>query len=904
MRKFFTLITLNLVFLTAFSQMPGGRPGGGSAQNMNIGHFYGKVVDSKTNKGIEAVTVQLLGNRFDTTTKKMKEVVLSTLITKPNGDFSFENLAVMGNFKLKMGSLGYKAQEKVINFGLKMPQGGGAPDAGGSGPMGGGQQLLAMVDKDLGNIKMEADATDLGNVTVTTSARPQFELGIDRKVFNVDKNLVSTGQTATEIMKNIPSLNVDIDGNVTMRNAAPTIFIDNRPTTLTLDQIPADIIDRVELITNPSAKFDASGGNAGILNIVLKKNKKTGYNGGIRTGVDSRGKINLGGDINLRQNKINFSLNANYNQRKSISQGITERNNLLTTPSSVYNTSSSTMDGYFGFLRGGLDYFVDNRNTFSIAANYHKGQFDNEQTQRVDSTIKKVFTSYNDIAQTSRSNFQNFGSQFSYKHNFAKSGHDISADVNYNSSKNDNNNNISTQTYNANNTTKGQALLQRTLGNGTNKFYTIQVDYENPISEDSKLEAGARTAIRDFNNLSDQYRYDYTTGTYILVPLISNKYKFNDQVTAAYATYTFRVGKLNYQLGLRAESSNYTGTLLNSKGLDSAQFKVSYPLSLFPSAFITYKVDDKQDFQFNYSRRVNRPNFFQLMPFPDYTDPQSINIGNAGLKPEFTNSFEISYSNAYKRGANFLASLFFKHNTNLITRYVYYDKNELTAADSAYFNTYINADNSYVTGLELTNRMPVTKWWDMTLNVNLFYSKINATAPGLTATSPRQDLTNSLVSWFAKMNNTFKVAKGLSIQLSGDYQAKSVLPPGTGGGGRGGGGGGGGGMMFMGGPQSTSQGYNLPRYGIDLAIRKDWTWKNGQSGSLTLSMNDVFRTQVFKSYSESTYFTQVNERRRDQQVLRLNFNYRFGKFDATLFKRKNTKADQGGGNEMMGGQQN
>lgn len=885
MRKILTAVVLNLVCLAAFSQMPtGGFRGGagGNAQAMNIGHFYGKLVDSKTNKAIESVTVQLLGNKFDTSAKKMKEVILNTQITKLNGNFSFENLPVFGNFKLRISALGYKALEKQISFGIKFPTGGGANAAGGG--QAAMQQALSMADKDLGNIKLEEDATNLGNVTVTSSAKPLFELGIDRKIFNVDKNLVSSGQTATEIMKSIPSLNVDIDGNVTLRNATPTIFIDGRPTTLTLDQIPADIIDKVELITNPSAKFDASGGNAGILNIVLKKNKKSGYNGGVRTGIDSRGKVNLGGDLNLRQNKINFNLSGNYNQRKSISDGITDRNNLLTTPSNVYNTSNGTNTGHFAFLRGGLDYLIDNRNTFTVAGSYVKGQFDNEQTQRVDSTIKSVFTSYDMIKTLSHAVFENKGGQLSYKHNFAKNGHDISADFNFNSSKNNNQSNINTQPYNVNNSIKGQPLLQQTLGNGTNKFYIIQTDYENPITEDTKIEAGARAAIRDFTNLSDQYRYDYTSNAYQLVPLISNKYKFHDEVLAAYTTYTFKVKKISYQLGLRAESSSYNGTLLNNKGADSANFKVTYPLSLFPSAFITYKMDDKQDFQLNYSRRVNRPNFFQLMPFPDYSDPQNINIGNAGLKPEFTNSFEVSYNNAYSRGANFLATVFFKHTTDLITRYVYRDKNGLTTGDSAYFNTYINADYSYSYGLELTNKMPVTKWWDLTLNVNLFNSKINATIPG-------QNLSNSLVSWFGKMNSNFKVAKGLSVQFSGDYQAKNVLPPNSGGGmGRG--------MMF-GGPQSTSQGYNLPRYGFDLAIRKDWTWKNGQSGSLTLSMNDIFRTQVFKSYSESTFFTQNSERTRDQQVLRLNFSYRFGKFDATLFKRKNTKADQSGGVDMM-----
>jgi outer membrane receptor protein involved in Fe transport len=259
------------------------------------------------------------------------------------------------------------------------------------------------------------------------------------------------------------------------------------------------------------------------------------------------------------------------------------------------------------------------------------------------------------------------------------------------------------------------------------------------------------------------------------------------------------------------------------------------------------------------------------------------------LKPEFTNSFELSYNNAYKKGANFLATAYFKYSTNLITRYVYRDKNGLAPLDSAYFNTYINADNSITYGLELSNKMPVTKWWDLTLSFNLFNSKINSGIPDQTSD-------NSLLSWFAKMNNTFKIAKGLSVQFSGDYQAKTILPPG---GSSSGGGGGRGGMMFGGGPQSTSQGYNFPRYGFDLAIRKEWTWKNGKSGSLSLSMNDIFRTQEFKTYSESIYFNQISSRRRDPQVLRLNFSYRFGKFDANLFKRKNTKADTGGGMDMM-----
>ncbi len=873
--------------VTIQAQMPTGMMGGArgaGGQAMNVGHFYGKIVDNKTNKAIEGVSVQLTGNKFDTVTKKMKETILSTQITKANGEFSIEGLSVIGKFNLKLSAIGYKSVINPISFGLKMPQG-GAPTAASM------QQMIAQADKDLGNIKMEANATDLGNVTVTSTAKPQFEMGIDRKVFNVDKNIMASGQTATEIMKNIPSLNVDIDGNVTMRNATPTIFIDNRPTTLTLDQIPADIIDKVELITNPSAKYDASGGNAGILNIVLKKNKKSGYNGGLRAGLDSRGKFNGGGDINLRQTKTNISLSGNLMQRKSISEGLADRNNLLTTPSFIQQVTNGTSYNNFGFLRGSVDWFINNRSTITIGGNFMKGSSTNDQDQRVDSTIKGLQTSYNLINGQSTGMMKNWGTQLSYKYNFVKTGRNLSADFNLNSSNNENTNNIITQTYNVDNSLKGAALKQRTIGGGDSKNYTFQTDYEDQLTEDSKFEAGARAAIRDFVNSSDQYRYILTD--YFLIPSISSKYKFNDQVYAAYANYAFKKKKWSYQLGFRVESSNYTGTLLKQDGTDSASFNVKYPLSLFPSAFVTYKVNDKEDIQINYSRRVNRPNFFQLMPFPDYSDPQNINIGNANLKPEFTNSFEFSYNNAYKKGANFLATAYFKYSTNLITRYVYRDKNGLSPLDSAYFNTYINADNSITYGLELSNKVPVTKWWDLTVSFNLFDSKINSGIPNTT-------VDNSLLSWFAKMNNNFKIAKGLSVQFSGDYQAKTILPPGGSSGGGGGGRPGGmGGGMFGGGPQSTSQGYNFPRYGFDLAIRKEWTWKNGKSGSLSLSMNDVFRTQEFKTYSESIYFNQISSRRRDPQVLRLNFSYRFGKFDANLFKRKNTKADSGGGMDMM-----
>jgi len=859
--KYISILVFALLLQTySFAQYPGAAARGMGAGGSNMGHFYGKIVDS-TNKGVDGVTLQLKGNKFDPASKKSTEVILGTMLSASNGDFSFENLPVMGNFKLIISGIGFKKMEKTLSFNLKM---------GGGQNM---QDMLAMVEKDLGNIKLEIAAEDLKTVTVTSAAKPQFEMGIDRKIFNVEKNLTSQGQTAVEVMKSIPNLNVDIDGNVTLRNAAPTLLIDNRPTTLTMDQIPADIIDRVEIITNPSAKYDATGGNAGILNIVLKKNRKNGYNGGIRAGIDMRGKFNGGGDMNLRDSKFNFSLNANVNGRKSIGTSTNNRQILgAAVPTNVETINNSTGNGSFNFYRAGVDYFADNRNTFSLYANIMQGGMGSTGNQLIDSNINGNLKNYS-LDNSSKFNFLNKGAQLSYKHLFADKGHEISADFNYNQADNDNWSLINSAIIN-----------QRSIGNGNNKNYSFNVDYARELKNEVKFEAGIRYNDRSEYNKRNQLRNE------ILIDAISSQYQYGEQVFAAYSNMNMKKNKWSFQLGLRAESRAYDGNILNKRGQDSLPFHTSYPISLFPSAFINYKLDDKQDFQLNYSKRISPPNFFQLLPFPDYSDPQNISVGNPALKPQFTHSFEVAYNNAYTKGSNFLATAYYKYSTDLITSYVYRDVNRASSnLDSAYFSSSINANTATVYGLELSNKTAITKWWDMNLSFNLFKSAINATIPG-------QSVNNDLTSWFSKINNTIKLPKGFSYQFSGNYQAKTILPPGgsSSGGGRGGPMGGG-----FGGPQSTAQGYNFPTYDFDMAIKKDWTLKGGKTASLSLNVNDVFKTRVNKTYSESQYFIQNVSRVRDQQMFRLNFSYRFGKFDVNLLRRKSTKGEEGGGMDSM-----
>ncbi len=865
--------------LSVSAQFPGAGTGAGKQGPPSIGHIYGKITDS-SGASVNEASVMILQNRFDSASKKKKDILLKAVITKSNGEFEFSDLPVMGPLKLKISAIGYKAYDQTVAFQMKMPAAGAKP--GGNDPS---QAMAAMssamnaFDKDLGKIKLVKDIQELANINVTSS-KPMMKMDIDKKVFNVEKNIVSAGGTAVDVMRNVPSVQVDIDGNVALRNATPQIYIDGRPTTLSLDQIPADAIESVEMITNPSAKYDASGGNAGILNIVLKKNKKSGYNGNLRAGVDKRGGINAGGDINVRQGKFNFTASAMMNQNKSRTSGTTDRLNLFDDPNTaVYQTNSSKNNGGFMFGRVGLDYFMTNRTTLSVGGVKVHGEFKptdfmTMNTDSLYSTGKQ--STYSERVSTGQREFNAAGLQLGIKHIFPKEGEELTADLNYFSGKNEGNNLYVTDYYNSLGGIKTGDYQQQLISSGTNKFLTIQSDYVRPI-KGLKLETGVRMQLRKISNINDNYVLNQGSGDFELIPSATSNYKNNDNVYAAYVSVSGAVKDFGYKVGLRAESSEYTGTLLST----SEKFSNSYPVSLFPSLFLSQKLKNKQELQFSVTRRVNRPNFFQLIPFVDYTDPLNITKGNPNLKPEFTQSFEMSYSKVYRKKDNLLTSIYYKKTTDLITRYQEKGTNPITGED-VLINTFVNAANSQAYGAELTSINYLNSWWDISTNLNLYNSKINT--DNLTGTS--QD---AMWSWFGKFNSNFKLPVKFSMQLSATYQSKTNLPVNQGGGG-----------MGPGGPQqaqSSAQGFIKPTYGVDLAIKKSFLKNDAMSVSLAIS--DIFRTRVSAQYSYSEYFVQNYSRLRDPQMFRLNLSYRFGKMDMSLFKRKNNNQSSGATDGMQ-----
>jgi len=363
-----------------------------------------------------------------------------------------------------------------------------------------------------------------------------------------------------------------------------------------------------------------------------------------------------------------------------------------------------------------------------------------------------------------------------------------------------------------------------------------------------------------------------------LIPSSGSNYKNKDNVYAAYASYSNTIKDFGYKLGLRAEGSNYEGELTST----NQTFTNKYPINFFPSLFLSQKLNNKQELQMSYTRRINRPFFMQMIPFIDSTDQLNWSMGNAALKPEFTNSMEMSYTKNFKGNNSILVSLYYKYSTDLITRYL--DTISVNGGEAHPVNTYINANSSQSYGAEFTYQNQVAKWWDVNTNVNIYNSKINT--DNITGTSQA-----AMWSWFAKMNNNFKLPANFKLQLSGTFQSKTNMPVNQN-------------QGFMGGPpmggaQTASQGYIEANYGIDAALQKNFLKNN--TASATFSVSDIFGTRKTNQYSYSDYYNQFSHRLGDVPMMRLTFSFRFGQMDASLFKRKNMKADSEGTQNVMQG---
>lgn len=804
---------------------------------INTNRIYGKLVDKNSNKGIEAASVQLF----------VGDSLIRGMLTRPNGDFSFDNLPRQTKFRLQISAIGYESYEQVIEPAAE----------------------ATVQQRDLGNIILQSDVKQLGGVTVVAS-RPALEMGIDRKVFNAAKSFTATGGTAVDLMKNIPSVSVDIDGNVTLRNSSPQIFVDGRPTILTLDQIPADNIDKVELITNPSAKFDAAS-SGGIINIVLKKNKRVGLNGVFTAGIGTPRIASSNLNLNLRQGKLNFYLSGGFNQSGGKARSETHRINRQDGQTSNYFDQFSYNDRrrLFANIRFGADYFIDNRNTISLTQQFGRGRFryeEDQDQQYLDAG--KVLQYYGERLGDGKSVFKRGGTTLNYKHSFPRQGQELTADITYNYGNRTENSELANSFFNPDGSVYQPSTLVRNYGDGSNDQVTIQADYVNPVTENRKVEMGVRSYINKSRSLYDAFAVG--NGQPQKLPL-SNNYEYTERVNAVYFTYSDKMGSFGYQAGLRAEHSQFDGLLIDS----AFKFGYKYPNTikniwnaLFPSLYLTKQLNEDDQMQLNYSRRIRRPNFWQLSPFIDINDPANIRQGNPQLKPEFINSFEFNYSHNYGKG-NFLAVLYFRNNPDDITEYsdtitaAQYAQMQNAAVDpNAILNTYINAGVTNRYGAEFTLQHKWNENFEITPTVNLQYRTVKARVKDL-------DLSNEGFNWDAKLTMNYKIVtrnaslfNKLGFQLLGEYESAEVIP----------------------------QGRRKAQYSVDFAIRKDFL-KNDKA-NLTFGINDVFNTNRWGTIYDTKEFYQDAYRRWNVRSFRLTFTYKFGDPNFSLTNRN--RRDGGG----------
>ncbi len=877
-------LLLSFLFILIFysgspliAQQPRANQQADRSSSMNIGRFYGKLVDEQ-GKGIGFAAIQLFGMKFDRESRSMKEAMISGQITEENGDFSLEQLPIMGDFTLKVSILGYSNLEKKVTFGIPMRRPGGEqkegqnqqPTQSGRGNWQGGMSG-GNFDVDLGNIILTVDPQMLDEIIVEGEAT-NVQLALDKKIFRVDKDASAEGGTAIDALRNVPSLSVDLDGNLTLRNASPQVFIDGRPTTLTLDQIASSEIERVEVITNPSAKYDASGGQAGIVNLVLKRNKRIGYNGSIRAGGDSQGGVNIGGNLNVREGKINAFLNGFFNSHVRKGTNETDRQNFFGNPrTNIFQTGDTESGGSFATLRAGFDWFMSNRNTLTFEGSFRRGMFDTDDVlnTKIDSLFQNT-TNFSESVRTSVRDreFRSLGGSVLFKHLFPKKGQELTADISLSRFKMDNFNEFDTRFLNSG--INSQEIQQ---GNGTTTFITLQTDYVNPVGENGKIELGARGAFRNYDNNNASFVFNPQQDQFVRVFNFTDEYEFMDDVLAAYGIFSQEFKKWGYSAGIRVESSRYTGELPESQ----SKFENDFPLSIFPSGFITYKLNDKDNIQLSYTRRINRPSFFNLIPFTDFTDSLNLRRGNPDLLPEFTNSFEFTYQNIFEKGDNLLISAYLKQASDLITTFQTTEFDPFLNREVV-IQSYQNSNSSVAYGVEFTLRNTLAKNVTLTSNLNLYNSRVDAS-------NIEEGLINEQFTWFLKENLSINLPKVFTLQINGEYKSRAAFSPASQSG------------RFHGWMRSTNtaQGYTLPTWFVNVSIRKNILKRKG---SLTLSMSDIFRSRQRGTHSESEFFVQDTWRLSNPQVVRLNFSYRFGKMDTSLFKRKNTKTSNEGA-ELM-----
>lgn len=756
----------------------------------------GKLIDATTKETLPFATIMVLQ------AKAGSDSVKTGVSSDIEGKFLIQNL-IQGNTQLSISFVGYQKTERFV---------------------------MLKENKDLGTILILPETSLLKEVTVVAQ-KNTAELSLDKRVFNVSDGITAIGGTAENLLRNIPTLAIDSDGSALLRNSTATIYINGKPTQLSLAQIPADQIESVEVISNPSAKYEAAA-KGGIVNLVLKKNRKSGYNGTVSAGLGNAGRFN--GMLNLELNKGKWNTSAIYNVNASQNplDSYAYRTNFKADGSVLgyFNQNTDTKrDNVFQNIRLATDYNLNKNNTITLAATHVNGKFNSITNQSyVNLDANSIRTAFGERKTTPQNSYINNGIELDWKHLFAQK-RTLSFTSAYNRNNSSNAADWLTTSLNSNGSNlEGSPEKDKIEGNTIGNQIVAQLDYTHPINDSTKWEFGLRslTNVRDQQYFFNQFQE--STNSFNLLLDYSQNARITETVNAAYALYTTTLrNKISLQAGLRIEQSSLRGV---SRFEPFMNFGYDYPSTsgknffkaLFPSFAMSKKLSEESEIGINLSRKIGRPGWRQIFIGIQSADKQNVTIGNPALQPEFVNTAELNYNKSFGK-TNWLSSLYYIYEDNTIKPFVQPSETD----PSILITTFTNVKVDIQGGFENTLSFYVVKNLSVLASLNVFNFTLQTT-----------NSSKNIWTGRSKLNFTYKFGGNISAQLNGEYSAKSL----------------------------ALQGSRGAIAAADFALRKSF-WNN--KGNIAFTINDIFNSRKQISIYDQPLAYQESMNRRDVRYYKL-----------------------------------
>lgn len=759
------------------------------------GTLSGTIVEPSAGKPVEFASVEL----FQLT----DSIPFQTTLTDKLGRFSFAKIP-LARYIIKAGIVGHETKSVEVS--------------------------LSNQKQQLDPIMITSLPIEMKEVTVT-SAKTLFTSGLDRKIYNVSSDLMAQTGSASDVLANIPSVEVNIDGDVTLRGAPNPMILVNGKTSLlmgrsaaeVLQQLPANQIERIEIITNPSARFRPDG-TTGIINIVLKKNSKMGWSGAITSAVGNNERYNAGVNLNYKPGKL--SLFANYNHREDRrrrTNGVTrEFFDLQGMRESYYTESTvSSFRPISDLLAGGLEYSFNDRNSIGISGNHYSRKL--IRTETSDRSFYDRNFSKTGLVQRNKKNPESETEREAtifWQHNFPQEDHELRIEGNFSMTQDKETH------YNSTNQT---SLIGTQFDNNfvreVDEQQEVSVEYTKPLGEENKIEAGYEGLFNqvDLDFLSETF--DPTRSVFITDITRSNRFLYNERIHAFYGIYEQGFEEFGFSTGLRFETASINGNLVTKDSLIQNQY-----IKLYPSIHFTYE-KNKNEFRLSYSKRVNRPDADELNPFPTYSDPYSLEAGNPGLLPEIIHAFEFGYKRQQEK-FSITPTLYYRFTKKGFAEVTY------PLNDTVLLTTTQNLLKSSAAGLELILTARPFPFLALTLSSNLFYSQLET---GRAGSSP----TNSIVAMSGNFNSSITLSKTSMWQISWNLRSARLTP----------------------------QGRSFGQFVLNSGFRQDFFKKKV---SATITVSDILKTLRQKSTINGSELSQVSTGRRDSRIFYLGVSYRFG----------------------------